>query len=67
MNYTYYHQDRKPVGLRRYAAGQDNGEKWDADASRWSPNCCLRQACYITRDVEVTEALAEMLFPGSTT
>lgn len=34
MNYTYYHQDRKPVGLRRYASGQ---------------------------------ALAEMLFPGSTT
>jgi len=65
-HFTYYHQDRKPVGLRRYQKNQQEGEKWDLDEHKWTRHCAPRRAAEITGDRIIDQREAEDLFPGST-
>jgi hypothetical protein len=63
--YTYYHQDRKPEGLRRYIKNSDRGQKWDQEHRQWVDACCPRSSCEQTRDAILDENRAGYLFPGS--
>lgn len=66
MTYLYYHQNRNPLGLRRYRKGQQQGEKWEPTSHQWVSQCCPRSACIQTGDDIVDAERAEFLFPGST-
>ena len=64
MNYTYFLQEGKGKlldSLRRYADGEEKGQRWLLDKRLWTRECADRTACVLTRDKTLTEREAAQI------